>query len=248
MHPLCSAVALHDVKKLYNATKTKLGELKTKIASQSAAAAPPPQPPPPLLLVAAKSFAASRSLPTPQPDEPNSFFSAIEALICTLERDLVEAKKQEAAARNALKTPPASPKSQNSVKVGSGREDSVSRGLSLLSISPIAASAGGSANAEQGSRDAAPVSTFASISGGGAFTSPKKTVAKQTSLGPASSCASMSSAASAATTAASADAETLARVQLHNIDLQRRVERLQMSMKVATTSLEPTHICVSLIL
>ncbi len=235
-------MALHDVKKLYNAAKTKLGELKTKIASQSAAAAPPSQPPSPLLLVAAKSFAASRSLPTPHPDEPNSFFSAIEALICTLERELVEAKKQEAATRNALKTPPASPKFQNSVKIDSGKEVSVGMGLSRLSISPIAASAGDLANAEQGSCDAAPISTFASITGGGAFTSPKKTAAKQIRLDPALSSASVSSAASAATTAAVADAETLARIQLHNIDLQRRVERLQMSMKVGTASFEQLHI------
>jgi hypothetical protein len=209
-------VALHDVKKLYNAAKTKLGEFKTKIA----AAAPQPQPLAPQLLVAAKSFAASRSLPTLQPDEPNSFFAAIEALISTLERNLADAKLQEDAAQKSLKTPPTSPKITNSEKLGSGREGSNDRGLSRLSMSPIAAGAGGSFVAEQGSGDAAVVTTFASITGGGAFTSPKK---------------NNSSSVSEATTAAAMDAESIARIQLHNIDLQRRVERLQMSMKVAAT-------------
>ncbi len=236
-----SPVALHDVKKLYNAAKTKLSELKTKIA-----AAPPPQPPPPLLLVAAKSFAASRSLPTLQPDEPSTFFSAIEALISALERNLADAKVQEtaAAARNSFRTPPASPKSQNSRRIGSGGEDSVDAGLSRLSISPIAAGAKGLAVAERGTCVAAPATTFASITGGGAFTSPKKTAVQQTSLERASSSASTSSAASAvsaATTANVTDAESLARVQLHNIDLQRRVERLQMSMKVNAVRLKLAH-------
>ena len=101
-------MALHDVKKLYNAAKSKLGELKTKIA----AAAPQPQPLAPQLLVAAKSFAASRSLSTLQPDEPSSFFAAIEALISTLERNLADAKLQDAA-QKSLKTPPTSPKITN---------------------------------------------------------------------------------------------------------------------------------------
>jgi hypothetical protein len=242
-HAPSSAVALHDVKKLYNAAKAKLGELKSKIASRAAAAAPPPQPPPPLLLVAAKSFAASRSLPTLLPDDPASFFSAIEALISLLERNLAQAQSQAAAAQNALKTPPASPGSRPVVTsggAGSGTDGSVGGGLSRLSISPIAAGAGASVSMEGGdgtSMVAAPVTTFASISGGGAFTSPKKAAIKQSSVDPASSSASSSSAASAASTAAAVDAESLARVQLHNIDLQRRVERLQMSMKVAVTLL-----------
>ena len=210
-------MALHDVKKLYNAAKTKLGELKTKIA----AAAPQPQPLAPPLLVAAKSFAASRSLPTLQPDEPNSFFTAIEALISTLERNLADAKLQEDAAQKSLKTPPTSPKITNSEALGSSREDSHDRGLSRLSMSPIAAGAGGSFVADQTSSDAAAVATFASITGSGAFTSPKK---------------SNSTSVSQATAAAAVDAESMARIQLHNIDLQRRVERLQMSMKVASIS------------
>jgi len=110
-HPHAPAVALHDVKKLYNAARAKLGELKSKIASQAAAAAPPPLPPPPLLLVAAKSFAASRSLPTLQPEDPASFFASIESLICVLERSLAHAQSQAVAAQSALKTPPASPAS-----------------------------------------------------------------------------------------------------------------------------------------
>ena len=89
--------------------------------------------------------------------------------------------------------------------------------------------------AKDGSGGAAAITTFASISGDGAFTSPKKTAVKQSSADSASSSASASSAASAASaasTAAAVDAESLARVQLHNIDLRRRVERLQMSMNV----------------
>lgn len=229
------AVALHDVKKMYNAAKAKLGELKAKIASQSAAAAPSPQQPPPLLLVAAKSFAASHSLPTLQPDDPNSFFAAIEALISVLERNLADAKSQAATAQNALKTPPQSPPSQVSGMIDAVREDSVGRGLSRLSISPIA----GGVNAERESGNNAVVTTFASVNGSGAFTSPKKAALKPTSADPASSIApssssmSTTSAVSAATTAAAIDSESVARIQLHNIDLQRRVERLQMSMKVA---------------
>jgi hypothetical protein len=225
------AVALHDVKKMYNAAKSKLAELKAKIASQSAAAAPPPQPPPPLLLVAAKSFAASHSLPTLQPDEPNSFFAAIEALISTLERNVIEAKSQAAAAPNALKTSPQSPQYHNSEMTDSVKEDSVETGLSRLSISPIA----GVIHPERESGSAAAVTTFASISGSGAFTSPKKAALKQTDIAviPAPSSSSNISSISAATTTTAMDAESLARIQLHNIDLQRRVERLQMSMKVA---------------
>lgn len=230
-----SAVALHDVKKLYNATKSKLSELKTKITSQAAAAAPMPQPPPPLLLVAAKSFAASHSIPTPQPDDPGSFFSAIEALISVLERNLAEARSQATIASNDLKTPTASPKSQNLKNIGSAKESSNVEGLSRLSISPIVGGVGASASAEPGSGDGASLATFASMAGSGAFTSPKKAAFKQPSFDPASSSASASSAASlvsAATTAPVVDTESFARIQLHNIDLQRRVERLQMSMKV----------------
>ena len=128
--------------------------------------------------------------------------------------------------------------------MGSGGEDSVDVGLSRLSISPIAAGAQELAVAERGTCAAAPATTFASITGGGAFTSPKKTAVQRTSLEPASSSASTLSAASAvsaATTANVTDAESLARIQLHNIDLQRRVERLQMSMKVNAVRLKLAH-------
>jgi hypothetical protein len=239
---LLFAVALHDVKKMYNAAKAKLGELKAKVVSQSAAAAPPPQPPPPLLLVAAKSFAASHSLPTLQPDDPNSFFAAIEALISMLERNLSEAKSQaETAAKNALKTPPQSPPSNSSAMTDLAGDGSGARGLSRLSISPIS----GSINAEREASSAAAVSTFASITGSGAFTSPKKAAVKQTradvAVLSASVISSATSAISAATTTAAVDAESIARIQLHNIDLQRRVERLQMSMKVVTIPFSLFH-------
>jgi hypothetical protein len=243
LHLMPLTVALHDVKKLYNAAKTKLGELKAKVTSQSAAAAPIAPPPPPLLLVAAKSFAASHSLPTLQPDDPNSFFASIEALITVLERNLAEARSQSATAQNALKTPPASPPSQNSEVSGSVRAaHSAGMGLSRLSISPIA----GGTDAEREAGSTSVVTTFASITGSGAFTSPKKAAAKQSSADPASTSSSSSSsaaAASVATTTSAIDSESLARIQLHNIDLQRRVERLQMSMKV-TAICFPSRFCV----
>ena len=239
-------VALHDVKKLYNAAKTKLGELKAKVTSQSAAAAVVAPPPPPLLLVAAKSFAASHSLPTLQPDDPNSFFASIEALITVLERNLAEARSQSATAQNALKTPPASPPSQNSGVSSSVRTDSAGRGLSRLSISPIA----GGTGAEREAGSTSVVTTFASITGSGAFTSPKKAAVKQSSADLASTTSSYSSsaAASAATTTSAIDSESFARIQLHNIDLQRRVERLQMSMKVTAIVLRPGFVCSFLFL
>jgi hypothetical protein len=182
-----------------------------------------------MLLAAAMSFAASRSLPTPQADDAESFFAAIEDLIAKLERSLADDKLRAPAAQSVFKTPPSSPGSrtaQHAGRTGPGAGDSAGTGLSRLSISPIAAGFGTSASTERNGTEAVPAMTFASISGSGAFTSPKKASAKQ----PVAEPSELSASSTAAVVAH--DAESVARIQLHNVDLQRRVERLQMSMKV----------------